>query len=73
MPEGAQGGVGSPSFLGKGRVLRRLPGKDDIYSSSEEQVAGRDKEMQEGCSWADDTACVCVSEGLKFGKCKILL
>lgn len=33
-----------------------IPGKDDVYSSSEEQVAGRGKQVQEGHFWVDETA-----------------
>lgn len=41
------------TFLGKGGVLRRPPGKDGIYSSSEKQAAGRERSVGR-TFWADE-------------------
>lgn len=41
------------TFLGKGGVLRRPPGKDGIYPSSEKQAAGRERSVGR-TFWADE-------------------
>lgn len=47
---------GVPGGGGGWLCVSVIPGKDDVYSSSEGPVAGRDKQVQEGHFWVDETA-----------------